>query len=53
MLPNSVEIQVSVWMQEMYITASARLDILEVTVKSRWMNVLQIPVRMALPALTF
>lgn len=53
MSPICAITRVSVWMQEMSITASARLVILGVTVRSRWMNALPIPVRMELLALTF
>lgn len=53
MSPICVITRVSVWMQEMSTTASARLVILGVTVRSRWMNALPIPVRTELPALTF
>lgn len=53
MLSTCVVTRVSVWMQEMSTTATARLDILEVTVRSRWMNVPPTPARMEPPVLTF
>lgn len=40
-------------MQEMFIIATVRWDTLEVTVRSKWMNVIQTRVKMEPPALTF
>lgn len=52
MLPICVVTRVSVWTQETFTTAIARLDILEVTVRSRWTNAPQTPAKMELHVLT-